>query len=110
MSDILKHLLVDVHCGHCGDFTVRADIIAESQRMLAEGCPGSRYECPPQAFAPLLDPAALASLEKAWAELEATSGERTRRMALDEPLHLAVDSAEPGDRGDGGGDTPRAQR
>lgn len=41
MVDILRTLAVEVHCDQCGDFEIGADVIAESQRMLAEGCLGS---------------------------------------------------------------------
>ena len=70
MSDILKHLDVNVHCEQCGDFSVRADVIAESQRLLAEGCPGSVYECPPQLLATLLSSSGLKSLQRAWDDLQ----------------------------------------
>lgn len=124
MTDILKHILVDVHCGHCGDFAIGADVIAESQRMLAEGCPGSPYECPPEVLAPLLEPSALASLERAWADLEATRGGRSRQIAfgepphvpVGEPRHVPVDATEQGDAmaldrwENEGGTAPRTQR
>lgn len=58
MTDILKHLAVDVHFDECGDFTVGADVIAESQRLLAEGCPGdphtnARRNCSPRSWSRL---------------------------------------------------------
>ncbi len=34
MTDILKSLSVDIHCHQCGDFTLGADVIAESQSHL----------------------------------------------------------------------------
>lgn len=63
MNDILRRFYVDVRCDQCGDFTVGADVVAESQRLLAEGCPGSEFECPPGLLAELLEPTFLASLE-----------------------------------------------
>lgn len=64
MSDILRRFYVDVRCDQCGDFTVGADVVAESQRLLADGCPGSGFECPPELLANLLEPAHLESLER----------------------------------------------
>lgn len=82
MIDILKHISVDVHCDQCGDFTIGADVIAESQRLLARGCPGSPYECPPDLFASLLDPSALEALEKAWVDLESAIQAPVRQVRL----------------------------
>lgn len=73
MTDILKSLSVDVHCDQCGDFTVPADVIAQSQRLLAKGCPGSTFECPPTLFAMLLPRSVLESLERAWAAVESAA-------------------------------------
>lgn len=70
MTDILKTLAVDVHCDQCGDFTIGADVIAESQRLLAEGCPGSPHECPPTLLATLLPQPVLESLETTWSARE----------------------------------------
>ncbi len=64
MHEILKYSCVDVQCDHCGDFTIGADVIAESQRLLANGCPGSEFECPPELLANLVAPAYLESLER----------------------------------------------
>ena len=90
MADILKALSVDVHCDQCGDFTVGADVIAESQRMLAEGCPGSSYECPPALFATLLPRDALESFEKAWSDLEDAAPSPVRQIAIEEPPHIST--------------------
>lgn len=76
MTDSLKNIVVDVHCEQCGDFTVGADVIADSQRLLEEGCPGSSYECPPAVFAELLSESALASLQS---EAQGT----VRRISVD---------------------------
>ena len=64
MNHILRHFYVDVRCDQCGDFTVGADVVAESQRLLADGCPGSEFECPPELLANLLEPVFLESLER----------------------------------------------
>lgn len=83
MTDLLKHVAVEVHCDQCGDFTVRADVIAESQRLLAQGCPGSSYECPPTLFATLLEPSAIDALQRAWSALESTVGSPVREVSAD---------------------------
>lgn len=90
MSDILRHVYVDVHCSQCGDFAVRADLVAESQRLLADGCPGSPYECPPALFATLLDRHAVESLERAWSDLEDAARSPVRRVSIGDPLRVAV--------------------
>ena len=88
MTDILKHCYVDVHCGQCGEFAVRADVIAESQRLLARGCPGSTYECPPALLATLLEPTALASLERAWSALEGGAHAPAEHVQLGDSLRI----------------------
>lgn len=88
-TDILRALSVEVHCPQCGDFTVGADIIAESQRLLAAGCPGSPHECPPTLFATLLPQAALESLERVWNELESAVRAPVRQLSFDVSSHEA---------------------
>lgn len=90
MTDTLKQIAVNVHCDGCGDFTVGADVIAESQRLLAQGCPGSPHECPPQLLATLLDPSALEWLEQARSTLEDAAVRAARCASVDADLHLAV--------------------
>ena len=90
MTDILKTLSVDVDCDQCGDCTVGANVIAESQHMLTEGCPGSSYECPPTLFATLLPPAALESLKKAWSDLEGAARDPVRQITINEGSHVST--------------------
>jgi hypothetical protein len=87
--DILKALSVDVHCDQCGDFSIGADVIAESQRLLAEGCPGSPHECPPQLFGTLLPQSALESLRRAWDALEHATNGPVRQISLDDAPRVA---------------------
>jgi hypothetical protein len=89
MTDLLKHVAVEVHCNQCGDFTVGADVIAESQRLLAQGCPGSSYECPPTLFATLLEPSAIDALQRAWSALERTVRSPVREVSAD-ALRIAL--------------------
>lgn len=70
MSDILRHLAIDVSCEQCGDFTIGADVVAESQQLLARGCPGSPHECPATVYAELVGAPALASLERVWGAVD----------------------------------------
>lgn len=88
MVDILKALSVEVHCDQCGDFNIGAEVIAESQRLLAGGCPGSPYECPPQWFASLLPQPALESLQRAWKALQSATRSPVRQVSLDEALRV----------------------
>ncbi len=94
MSDLLRNLYLDVHCGQCGDFAVRADVVAESQRLLANGCPGSPHECPPTLLATLLDRRALDLLERAWRGLEAAARSPVRQVSVSDSLRLAVRPSE----------------
>jgi hypothetical protein len=89
VTDILKTVSVDVHCDRCGDFTVGADVIAESQRLLAEGCPGSSYECPPSLLATLLPQSVLESLESAWSELQRATRSPVRQLSFDDSPRVA---------------------
>lgn len=74
MHDILRHIHVHVACDACGAaFDVPASTVAESQRLLAHGCPGSSFECPPAFYAALIDPAALDELARAWRHVQASS-------------------------------------
>lgn len=90
MVDILRTLAVEVHCDQCGDFEIGADVIAESQRMLAEGCLGSPHECPPRLYATLLPQGALDSLRRAWDELESVTRSPVREISLEDPPRVAV--------------------
>lgn len=94
MTDILKDLNLDVHCDRCGEFTVAADVISESQHMLERGCPGSPYECPAQLFATLVDKSALESLAKAWQDVQKSALCHDGRALLIGPPHLDL-SLEP---------------
>ncbi|PKN53834.1 MAG: hypothetical protein CVU56_29780, partial [Deltaproteobacteria bacterium HGW-Deltaproteobacteria-14] len=76
MTDILEHVDVHVACDQCGDYTLSAAVVAESQNLLECGCPGSSYECPPALIATLVEPAALRSLERAWREVEQSAQRR----------------------------------
>lgn len=88
MTDILDHLDVHVRCSQCGEYTVSAAVIAESQRLLEEGCPGSPHECPPQLIATLAEPEALESLSRAWHEVEGSVQRRADSVRMSEHVCL----------------------
>ena len=90
MSDILKHVDVQVHCQQCGDFTVPADVIAESQRMLEQGCPGSPYECTPELYATLLDRSLLEKLARSWEAVERSARRRGSSVQVARRLELEL--------------------
>lgn len=78
MSDILQQIDVHVHCVQCDeDYSVAASAIAESHRLLDEGCPGSAHECYPSFLASLVEAPVLEELSAAWAAVE-QSGRRPR--------------------------------
>lgn len=64
MDDRLEHTLIHVHCPRCdGAYDVPASVVAESQRLVEHGCPGtSSCECPASFYASLIEPAALEAL------------------------------------------------
>lgn len=90
MTDILENVCVEVDCDQCGNFAVGADVIAESQRLLEEGCPGSPYECPPTVLSTLLDQSSLEALGRAWRNLETAARSPVRRIFLDDSFRVPV--------------------
>jgi hypothetical protein len=70
--DLLSAIEIEVACNICNaTYTVPASIVRESQRLLAEGCTGeSLYECDASFLATLVEPAAIADLERAWASFQ----------------------------------------
>lgn len=90
MNDGLADVLVDVRCHQCGDFTVAADAIAESQQLLETGCPGSPYECPVVLYASLLAPAALDALKTAWNDLGRSARASRRPVTICDALCVSV--------------------
>src|SRR5690554_1355417 len=85
MTDAFHTIAVDVHCEQCGEFAIGADVIAESQHLLADGCFGSPYECPAALFATFLSESTVASLERAFSGLEIATQRPVRRIAIDWP-------------------------
>ncbi|MCB9576599.1 MAG: hypothetical protein H6717_06185 [Polyangiaceae bacterium] len=82
MVGVSKALSVSAHCVQCGEFNMGADVIAESQRLLAEGCRASPYECRPELLATLLPQFALESLQTDWDRLESATREPGRHISL----------------------------
>ncbi len=90
MTDILRTFSVDIACDQCGDFSVGLDLIAESQRLLASGCPGSPHECPPALLASLLPKSALESFERAFRDLERAARDPVRAISVEGPSPTAT--------------------
>src|SRR5690606_41180898 len=116
VNDVLRQIDVNVHCDSCGDFTVGADVVAESQHLLAAGCPGSTHECPPQLLASLLDPSAVESLLQASSEPEVAARVPIQQSSTSKAVRVVV---RPNDKLDAqaiprweadGGAVPRTQQ
>ena len=90
LTDILKQLDVNVRCEQCGEFSVSAAVIAESQHLLVHGCPGSPHECPAELFATLVDSSALESLVKAWEQFEKNARDRCGRALVVDRPHITI--------------------
>jgi hypothetical protein len=58
--------------------------------MLAQGCPGSRYECPPELLSTLVDPEALSGLELAWQRVEESALRRAEEALVRDRPHVEV--------------------
>lgn len=68
-----------------------AALIAESQRIVAEGCPGSSlHECAPAFYATLIEPVALQSLVRAWEQLQRSARARGERAIFRERPRVGV--------------------
>lgn len=90
MSDILKQIDVVVRCERCGEFSTSADVIAESQRLLSGGCPGSPHECAAEIYATLLDPHKLRALSRAWNEVKRDAQRRATDLQIRSRLCIEV--------------------
>ncbi len=83
MSDILQQVDVHLHCVQCDEtYDVHAAMIAEAQRLLAQGCPGTPHECYPSFLASLVDASALDSLRRAWRSVERSARARSETTGL----------------------------
>lgn len=83
MADILDNIDIHVDCAQCDvAYHIPASTVAESQRLIEEGCPGSEYECPASLFATLVDPADLRALAGAWRRVERSVRGRAQGLLL----------------------------
>ena len=85
-GDLLSRIEVVVACHVCDStYAVPASIVRESQRILAEGCTGeSTFECDASFYATLIEPEAIAELERAWARFQDSATHHGgTRVALD---------------------------
>src|SRR5699024_12848266 len=70
MVDTKNLVVVDVNCDRCASsFKVPSSVVAESQDLMQEGCPGSEYECMASYYATLIDRKTLKSLEEACCDV-----------------------------------------
>ena len=91
MNEILQQIELTVCCGQCDrSYEVPLSVIAESQRLLEEGCPGSEFECAATYFAKLVDPTILQRLVSAWEEVEASARLHTDPGRLSARLFMEV--------------------
>lgn len=92
MADILQQVEVEVRCVQCDEsYRMPAALIAESQRMVREGCPGtSPHECAPAFYASLLEPVALEALVRAWERLQRSARARGDHAVLRERPRVGV--------------------
>ncbi|MCZ7679342.1 MAG: hypothetical protein M5U28_11510 [Sandaracinaceae bacterium] len=86
MPHILHQIDVEVRCVQCGEsYRLPAALIAASQRMLEEGCPGtSSHECAPAFYASLIEPVPLQALVRAWEEVQRSARAYGERVVLRE--------------------------
>ena len=90
MTNIFRRIKIHLDCPQCDksyDFPLA--VIAESQQLLDEGCPGSSYECVPSFFAELVDPEALKALARAWCDVESSANGKASGMVFEG--HLAIE-------------------
>jgi hypothetical protein len=71
-ADLLSQVEVVVGCSLCDStYSVPASIVRESQRLVAEDyCGESLFECDALYYATLIEPDAIADLERAWARFQ----------------------------------------
>lgn len=71
MSDILDDITILIDCSQCdAKFNITTSVVADSHRLLDQGCPGSHYECPASLFAEIVDHQSLRDVATAWRRLE----------------------------------------
>ena len=96
-QDLLDHVEVVVACNTCdATYSVPASIVRESQRILAEGCSGSSlFECDASFYATLIEPEAIETLERAWANFRQSAA---GHGALGVVFHAGDSHDEPSDQ------------
>ena len=72
ITGILEVVSIEIPCSACGGrYEVTLKQVALSQEMLHEGCPVHvETECPPLAYADLVDPELVQELQRVWVRLE----------------------------------------
>ena len=84
-TDILEIVAIEIPCSACGGrYEVTLKQVALSQQMLHEGCPVQVVdECPPLAYAGMVDQELVQELQKVWLRLE----EKARGASGELKLH-----------------------
>ena len=85
MVDMLTAAAIELACNACGKrYLVSLRQILLSQEMMHEGCSArGESECPPEAFAPLVERQLIGDLQRSWERLE----ERVRAIGGRLTLH-----------------------
>jgi hypothetical protein len=83
----LTDIRIELPCPACGRrYPLSLAQVLLSQEMLHDGCTSRVDEgCPPESFAPLLDHAAILSMQQAWRFLEAQAGAAGGTLKIDLP-------------------------
>ncbi|MFU8804729.1 MAG: hypothetical protein ACNA8W_13020 [Bradymonadaceae bacterium] len=83
MTNLFRKIDLHVDCGQCDhSYDIPLSVVAESQALLEQACPGSLHECAASYFATLVDPACLQALAKAWEDVEESANRRADGAVL----------------------------
>lgn len=96
MTVLMRDPAIDVACPECeGSYPVSIAIIAESQRLIAEGCPASTihaiHECAPRYLAALLSPEIVALLTRTGGPSARSAQARVEESGEAAQVRLALD-------------------
>jgi len=70
--DIFDKIAIEIPCAACGGrYEVSLKQVLLSQQMIHEGCPvRDERDCPPLAYASLVDPGTVRELREVWLRIE----------------------------------------
>lgn len=87
--------ILEVECAQCEvKYTLPLRVVRESHELLDGECPGSRFECPANYFASLVDSRCLERLAKAWEDVERSANANNRRARLRGSLRVVLEYEE----------------